>query len=198
MFKVLADHVQAIRATHPGAPIAVMIIGYDEVPEVLHQAKAYPDLADLLWCGFESYLDPVIPSDHNAAAFAEETHYSVAAFAGETENTAFTDDVKQRIESRTGDHVTMQGLTAYDQVILAGMMIKDAQYLPSDEYKQIVPEVAAFLHGATGSLILDKDRNRAIKQFMIWQVQKDESGKSQWIPVARAGENYAAFLPDTF
>lgn len=194
---LLVDHVQAVKATHPGVPIAVMIIGYDEIPEVLHQAKAYPDLADLLWCGFESFLDPAIPSDHNAAAFAEETHYSVAAFAGEIESTAFTDDVKQRIESRTGNPATMQGLTAYDQVILAGMMIKDGQYLPSDEYKQIVPQVAAFLHGATGSLILDKDGNRAAKQFMIWQVHKDENGTEQWIPVAIAGEHYAALLPDT-
>ena len=190
----LVNQVKKAKATYPDVPIAVMIIGHDEIPLLLHQAETYPELANLIWCGLESDMNQDLLSDPDTVGFAEKTSYTIAAFAGTTENTAFADAIKQEIASRTGTPATIQGLIAYDQVLLAGMMIKDAQYLSADEYQQVIPQVAKFLNGATGSLVLDKNGDRESDQFMIWQIHKDETGTYQWMPVALAGDEYAVLF----
>ncbi|MBN1166884.1 MAG: ABC transporter substrate-binding protein [Methanospirillaceae archaeon] len=180
----LDAHIKSIQAMDPEVPVVIMVTGGDEVSLLLDQANAYPSLAELRWFGLSEIPDPAIVETGDAALFAEKTSYSVALSDGTTDTNPRFLSVLQEIEKRTGNPVTVQGLTAYDQVLLAGMLLKDAPYLSSGEYPEFIPLVSSTLYGATGSLALDTNGERISDRFIISQVRKDDSGSYHWVPVA--------------
>ncbi len=190
----LDAHVTSIQAIDPNAPVVIMVTGGDEISLLLDQANAYPSLTELRWFGLSAIPDPAIVETGNAALFAEKTSYSVALSDGTTDTNPRFLSVLQEIEKRTGNPVTVQGLTAYDQVLLAGMLLKDAPYLSSGEYPEFIPLVSSTLYGATGSLALDANGERISDRFIISQIRKDDSGLYHWVPVASIGNDTIAVL----
>jgi branched-chain amino acid transport system substrate-binding protein len=167
--------------------IGVLSISFNEWVQIADLAADYPTLSQVKWFGSDgtALLSEII-NDPTAAKFAEDTFFLNPIFSAPSSDKQ--QKVAKAIQAKTGQQPDTYALAAYDAVWAATLALIKAGKYDADLIKQYLPQVVSDPKnyentgmGATGFIELNKAGDRASADYALWIVQKDQSGKYQWV-----------------
>ena len=170
---LLADRVQAMVDEHGADKVAVLIIGYDEVLNIVQGASNYDILDQVRWFAGESIAkESFILQDSIAGGFVDAVN--LTAFQIFENRGDKYDRVTQNIIDRFGVNPATYVYQSYDASWLIGLSILEKGTANPTAVKEALPRVAAVYQGALGSTKLNDAGDLLPLDLAIWQVVDGE------------------------
>ena len=170
---LLAERVQAMADEYGADKVAVLIIGYDEVLNIVQGASNYDILEQVRWFAGESIAkESFILQDEIASEFVntvELTAFQIFENRGDK-----FDRITQHIVDKFGVDPATYVYQSYDASWLIGLSILEAGTDDTDAIKATLPRVAFTYQGALGSTKLNDAGDLLPLDLAIWQVIDNE------------------------
>ena len=163
--------------------IAIFVISFDEIADIMAQASAYPNLQKVSWQGMDSVaLNPALITNETAAAFAGEVGLIGVSYNIAQPASSDYWRVYDAVKAVKGDHQpSIYEILPYDETLMAAWIlqnnpksVKDGLYI-ADNYGK-------YSYGATGWLKLNENSDREFGDYFFYQVQKNTQGTYSWMP----------------
>ncbi len=163
--------------------IAIFVISFDEIADIMAQASAYPNLQKVSWQGMDSVaLNPALITNETAAAFAGEVGLIGVSYNIAQPASSDYWRVYDAVKAVKGDHQpSIYEILPYDETLMAAWIlqnnpksVKDGLYI-ADNYGK-------YSYGATGWLKLNENSDREFGDYFFYQVQKNAQGTYSWMP----------------
>jgi branched-chain amino acid transport system substrate-binding protein len=179
----LSAQVTAAQQQYGNNSVGVYAIGFDEMVPLLSGAADYPALAAVRWFGSDGAAkSDALVKNASAASFAENTGFYSPVYGEEDEASGF-EDVKQRIQEKTGAAPDPYSLAAYDATAIAARSLLNSPDGSYEQLKKAVELTAGYYYGVTGWTRLIGSGDRAYAVYGFWTV-KDVNGTPVWVQVA--------------
>ena len=166
---LLAERVQAMADEHGADKVAVLIVGYDEILNIVQGAASYPILEQVRWFAGESIAkESFILQDAIASEFVdtvELTAFQIFENRGDKH-----ERVTQHIVDQFGVDPATYVYQSYDAVWLIGLSILESGTADPTAVKAALPGVAGAYQGALGSTKLNDAGDLLPLDLAIWQV----------------------------
>ena len=170
---LLAERVQAMVDEHGADKVAVLIIGYDEVLNIMQGASNYDILDQVRWFAGESIAkESFILLDLIAGEFADAVDLTAFQIF-ENRGDKFA-RVTQHIVDRFGVVPATYVYQSYDAAWLIGLSILESGTSDPTAVKAALPGVAEAYQGALGSTKMNAAGDLLPLDLAIWQVSDGE------------------------
>ena len=170
---LLAERVQALADEYGTDKVAVLIIGFDEVLNIVQSAASYEILEQVKWFAGESIAkESFILQDPIAGEFADTvglTAFQIFENRGDKFNRV-TDHIVEEFGVDPATYVYQ----SYDAAWLIGLSILEAGTADPTAVKEALPGVAAAYQGALGSTKLNGAGDLLPLDLAIWEVNDGE------------------------
>ena len=188
---LLAERVQAMADEHGADRVAVLIIGYDEVLNIVQSAANYEILEQVRWFAGESIAkESFILQDPIASRLADAV--GLTAFQIFENRGDKFDRVTEHIVDEFGVDPATYVYQSYDAAWLIGLSILEAGTTDPIAVKEALPGVAAAYQGALGSTKLNDAGDLLPLDLAIWQVNGDE-----WTEQGKYSAQKSVIVPAT-
>jgi branched-chain amino acid transport system substrate-binding protein len=164
------------------AEIGVVTISWDETTQMFNQAASDPILSSVNWYGGIGYFKPQsLILDPIAANFALTTQFSSPGFSLPMSTENIWQPVFDEILETTGVNGYALTMCSYDIMLGFGKLIEKYKTLPksgsalASAFQNSVPSI----HGATGTIMLDNNGDRANGIFDFWGMSST-NGSFSW------------------
>lgn len=164
--------------------IAIFVVSFDEIADLLAQASAYPQLSRVSWQGMDGVaLNPALITNETAASFAGEV-----GFIGVSYNTAQPESsdywrVYDAVKAAKGDHQpSIYEILPYDETLMAAWILQNNPK-SVEEGLYIADNYGKYSYGATGWLKLNENSDRENGDYFFYQVQKNVHNQYSWMPI---------------
>jgi branched-chain amino acid transport system substrate-binding protein len=180
----LSARVESAELMYDNKSVGVYAIGFDEMVPLLSGAAGYPPLASISWFGSDGAAKTdALTKNVSAARFAEITGFYSPVYGEEDESGGFQ-DVKDRIQAKTGVAADPYSLAAYDATVIAAHSLLNSGDASYDQLKKAVELTAGYYYGVTGWTKFIESGDRAYAVYGFWTV-KTINGTPEWVQVAR-------------
>ena len=168
---------EAIAEYGTGA-VAVYLLSYEEILQILDQADDYASLPQVKWYGGGSQANNAIISDAQAAQFAAATGFLNPMYPDKGSQ------VKKQIEDKVKGTLEPFALVAYDALWVATKAYLTAGTSDTGTLKKALMHEAGQYYGATGWTVLNESGDRKFSEYDFCVVVED-NGTFQWKRIAR-------------
>ena len=158
--------------------VAVYLLSYEEVLQIMAQAQDYANLPQVKWYGGGSQSNNAIISDTQAAQFAATTNFLNPMYSDKGSQ------VKRQIEDKIKRTPEPFALVAYDAVWVATKAYLAAGTHETGVLKKALMREAEQYYGATGWTVLNEAGDRKFGEYDFCVVAED-NGTFQWKRIAR-------------
>ena len=170
---LLAERVQVMADEYGADKVAVLIIGFDEVLNIVQSASTYEILEQVRWFAGESIAkESFILQDPIASEFVDTVDLTAFQIF-ENRGDKFA-RVTQHIVNQFGVDPATYVYQSYDAAWLMGLSILEAGTDDTDAIKVVLPRVASTYQGALGSTKLNDAGDLLPLDLAIWQVIDNE------------------------
>ncbi len=160
--------------------VAIQAIGYEEVGDMLLQAKAsYPSLLNGTqpWYGTDGESDDPAFTNSTFASVMEQVRMPATFYA--VGNTSASTKVCDETGAMSGTGCSAYSQVAYDNTWLAALSILHCGVASGACISSVLPAIANESVGVTGPLTLGSDHDRIPSAYDIWAVF-NVSGVATW------------------
>lgn len=165
----LADSVQEMVDQYGADKVAVLVISFDEVLQIVQSASQYDILSDVLWIGAESVAEQDrLVTDSIASEFVAEVDFTAVQILI-SPGTKY-DDVSSRLQERLGVVPNTFSYPAYDAVWVMAKSIMEAGSTDAADVKSVIRDVAATHDGTMASTELNDAGDLALANYQIWRI----------------------------
>ena len=186
---LLAERVQAMVDEHGADKVAVLIIGYDEVLNIMQGASNYDILEQVRWFAGESIAkESFILLDLIAGEFADAV--DLTAFQIFENRGDKYERVTQHIRNEFGANPATYVYQSYDASWLIGLSILESGTSDPTAVKDALPKVAAAYQGALGSTKMNAAGDLLPLDLAIWQVIDGE-----WVEQGKYSVSVGDIIP---
>ena len=170
---LLADRVQNLADEHGADKVAVLIVSYDEILNIVQGSDNYPILKEVRWFAGESIAkESFILQDPIASEFVDAV--DLTAFQIFENRGAKFERVTQHIVDQFGVDPATYVYQSYDASWLIGLSILESGTADPTAVKAALPGVASAYQGALGSTKLNDAGDLLPLDLAIWQVADGE------------------------
>lgn len=180
----LAEYVQEMADEHGIENVAVFVVAFEEITNLVQSAEQYQILKDVSWYGTEATADEKeLIDDRIASAFADTVGFTATRLliSSGPEN----ESIQDRLTEELGTTPSAFVYPTYDSVWVLGKAIMKANSADSAYIKSILHDVAAAHSGAMESTTLNDAGDLAVGNY---QEVKVEDGA--WIPKGKYITSY--------
>ena len=186
---LLADSVQNLADEHGADKVAVLIVSYDEIVNIVQGADNYPILKEVRWFAGESIAkESFILQDAIASEFVNAVDLTAFQIF-ENRGDKFA-RVTQHIVDQFGVVPATYVYQSYDAVWLIGLSILESGTADPTAVKAALPGVAGAYQGALGSTKLNDAGDLLPLDLAIWQV-----ADGQWVEMGKYATATNAIIP---
>ena len=158
--------------------VAVSFICFEEGVDLFEKASSYANLPSVKWYGSDGITQNTdLLLNESAAQFAIDVGFLSPSF-GIYDN-AELNEVKAKVEQKTGQPAYVFGLVAYDALWVAGLTLAENQDADLSTLKSALKVKAAAYTGITGSIVLNEYENRTGTPYDFWGIAF-ENGSYIW------------------
>ena len=188
---LLADSVQNLADEHGADKVAVLIVSYDEIVNIVQGADNYPILKEVRWFAGESIAkESFILQDAIASEFVNAVDLTAFQIF-ENRGDKFA-RVTQHIVDQFGVVPATYVYQSYDAVWLIGLSILESGTADPTAVKAVLPGVAETYQGALGSTKLNDAGDLLPLDLAIWQV-----ADGQWAEMGKYSALKNVIVPAT-
>ena len=169
----LASEVDAAINDFGAEHVAVFIISFDEVEQIMQGADNYDILDDLRWFGAETLTKKTpLVEDRIISELIADVNFASLQIQEDQESRG---DSYYRVQSHMketlggNDPITFV-YQAYDSAWLIGLSILESGSADSLELRQTLPVVAATYEGTLGSTALNHNGDLASADYVVWRI----------------------------
>ena len=174
---LLAERVQELINEHGADKVAVFIISFDEVVQIVQAAASYDVLYDVNWFGAETLTKTTpILADASTNEFINSVPY-VSLQIAENRGSVY-EHVQSHIVEMTGSEPTTFVYQAYDAAWLVGLSMLKTGMTDAASVKDVFHEVANGYDGALGGTTLNEAGDLAAADYALWTISGD-----QWMDI---------------
>lgn len=171
---VLDEIVKEQVDEHGADVVGVLYVGTDEFLPLIQSMNFYENVHDVRWFASNTQSTKTyFFDDDTAIEFAEKTQFTVTRSIPTAEN-HIQNHVNEKYMEMYNATVSTYGYAAYDSVWLLGISILQTQSTDTGVLTEAIPNVAAHMMGASGSLALTEYGDLATANFEVWQVAGDD------------------------
>lgn len=166
---------------HGSEHVAVLIIGWGEMADIIKLAYDRPTLYSLPWfgCGGTAKNPRFIEEVPE-----ESAHLRVFSLVLAPQMTENYTRLNERYESLGYESLDFQMASTYYACWIAVQAIMEAGTTEAERLLEVIPEVAARTHGASGHCKLDSSGDRETADYEIWGCGYSY-GRVRWIEYGR-------------
>ena len=186
---LLADRIQTLADEHGADKVAVLIVSYDEIVNIVQGADNYPILKEVRWFAGESVAkESFILRDRIAGEFVDAVDLTAFQIF-ENRGDKFA-RVTQHIVDQFGVVPATYVYQSYDAVWLIGLSILESGTSDPTAVKAALPGVAGTYQGALGSTKLNDAGDLLPLDLAIWQVADGE-----WVEMGKYSALKSVIVP---
>ena len=166
---LLADRVQDLADEHGADKVAVLIVSYDEIVNLVQSADSYPILKQVRWFAGESIAkESFVLNDRIAAEFVNAVNLTAfQIFENRGEKFA---RVTQHIVDKFNVVPATYVYQSYDAAWLIGLSILEAGTSDPTAVKAVLPDIAEDYQGALGSTKMNAAGDLLPLDLAVWQI----------------------------
>ncbi len=166
---LLADRVQNLADEHGADKVAVLIVSYNEIVNLVQSADSYPILKQVRWFAGESIAKAsVVLNDRIAAEFVNAVNLTAfQIFENRGEKFA---RVTQHMVDKFNTLPATYVYQSYDAPWLIGLTMLEAGTADPTAVKAVLPDIAEEYQGALGSTKMNAAGDLLPLDLAVWQV----------------------------
>lgn len=167
-----AGEVQDAINMHGAERVAVVVISFSEVTDLVAAAMSSGMLGDIRWYGSEAVVNRSDLARGDLGEFAESVGLSgviVSAPSGPV-NDYITHRLAAKLDLLPGEAPVTYAYTSYDAVLILAGAILATQSTDTGSLIDAIPHVAAHTYGAMGYGTLNEYGDLAASDYAIWEV----------------------------
>jgi len=173
---------QSVQSVNQKTGTAVLVIGFDEVADILDVASENNELSSIPWVGTDGIaLSDSVIKKNNVADFAAKTNFTATIY-GEMENEPKFMEFENRLQSATGLKATPYAVVIDDAVQLAALT--EIMSPGITDKRPIFLDNACHFYGISGYTSLTDTGDRKFANIDFWTV-KDNDGQYSWTKIGR-------------
>lgn len=192
----LEVQVDAYRGSFGLNSAAVYVVSFDEIWDILTQARSFSVLNQVRWYGSDGVaLNPVALTRPEVTEFLRKVDLLSPIYAGDPTSSEFI-RVRALIEEKLGYKVQPYALTAYDAVLLVARTLQQegSSALVGEALRDAIIARSNEVTGVTGPLALDANGDRSIGVYEFWKVVQNGEGLDEW-QLAGSYSSSSGFVP---
>ncbi|RJP30107.1 MAG: amino acid ABC transporter substrate-binding protein [Candidatus Omnitrophota bacterium] len=178
----LSVQVEAAVAEVGVASVGVHIIGFEQTIDIFHQAKNYPILSQVRWCGSDAITkNQKLLEDAEAAAFAMQTQFASPMFAMEVisypiaPTVSVVERIKRRLREASGQESDAFAICTYDGIWLGGLTsVNCAPSCDFETYKNTFQRMENIYIGYYGPPLLSAAGDRSMATYGFYTIREKE------------------------
>ena len=182
-FNSTVDEIaESVQSVDKKTGTAVLVIGFDEVSDLLEEASQNPVLSSVPWFGTDGIaLSDSVLKKKNAVEFAAMTKFTATMY-GEMENEPKLVEFSKRLQNATGLKATPYTVVINDAVQLATLTeIMSPRVI---EKGPIFLDNACHFYGVSGYTSLTDTGDRKFANIDFWTVKQND-GQYSWTKISR-------------
>ena len=173
---------QTAVSTYGAASVAILAIGYQEVGQMLIQAKSsFPNLLTSIWYGSDGESDNTDFTNSTSAVAPISSQVKLISTIGQAPvATAKTTAFVAEFNASAGTAPNSYAINAYDATWIAALSVLAAGQNSGQAIQKVLPSIANNYFGASGWTQLQPSGDEAPVGYDIYEVQTT-GGVTQWV-----------------
>jgi len=180
----LSSQVRQAVDQHGATAVAVHVVGWDEVRNILAQASGDAQLASVRWYGGTPTPLSLIATTPSAAQFAVKTGL-IAPKLADGQGDRF-ERVKAQVIEKLGHVPQPYAYAAYDSAWVITIAYLETRSDAASVMNVAIPFVADSYYGITGNTALNAAGDRKFARYDFWSIMQ-ENGAYNWKKVGSYG-----------
>lgn len=185
---MIREGILALGIDYNPNEIGVYLASFDEAVQLFEQAAGDPILSSVQWFGGDGFIkNQALLSNTNAASFALATSFFSPEFGLPAEASNIWEPLQQKVYAQCGLEADAFTLAAYDALWMMAKMIEQNKGAFEDPFAQwdAFENIAQQYNGATGSIMLNPEGDRANGSFDYWGLEWT-NGTYNWVKVGQS------------
>ena len=165
----LSDKVNTLVGEVGADKVAVLVIVFGEITDLINSAAAHDNLDDVLWVGSAFAQSKDVAEDEISSQFLEDSNMAAIDFT--VASTPITQDVRDTVNDVLGRDPSSYALSAYDVVQVLGLSMASADSTDAGLIRQAIPSVLEDYSGTLGSIVLNDAGDLANSFYELWGIE---------------------------
>ncbi|RNJ80594.1 MAG: hypothetical protein EB829_00080, partial [Nitrosopumilus sp. H8] len=165
----LVGRVQKLIDEYGAEKVAILYLGFGEMPKFIEAATAHEILDDVRWFGSDSNTNDEALVMEPTVEFTEKTRLTTVQVSASGESSFYK--VRDHIKESFGREPSAFAYSTYDTIWLIGLAMQDVQSAETSSVAVALPTVALSYEGAIGDTGLNGAGDLADADYSIWGVR---------------------------